>query len=91
VRLEAVGPISVTCKSGSLTGLSQGIRKRVSLVWPKLSEGRPRLWVDGEEYPAAYEAIWGGSSDALREGPGCAQHLLVFTLPAGEHRFEIRS
>ncbi len=79
-RVDALGPISVTYDGDNVRGLSQGPKKRVVLRWPRQTEQVPRLAVAGEPYPAAYNPIMQGSR---------VSHLLVFTLPEGEHRFEV--
>lgn len=80
--VEARSPISVTYGRQVITGVSQGAKKRVSVTWPKMRDIRPELLVDGRPFASAHNPI-------MRESQ--PQHLLVFTLPPGDHRFEIKT
>ncbi|KPJ64915.1 hypothetical protein AMK68_00075, partial [candidate division KD3-62 bacterium DG_56] len=80
-HIEGQGPISLTYRADSITGLSGGIRKRVTIYWAKLADAQPELLVDGQRHGAAYNVMrWWGRT----------LHQLVFTLPEGEHRLQIR-
>jgi hypothetical protein len=79
--IEGLGPISLTYRADAVTGLSQGIRKRVTVFWLKTADAEPELLVDGRPHVAAYNVMrWWGRP----------LHQLVFTLPEGEHQLQIR-